>query len=306
MAVPLRHMPVVESTLSEEERAIARSVLFSSLFDFPLTLAELRYSLIESAQTPTAILTTYTKSEALRRVVDLSDGFFFPRGQRNLIETRRRRAQHSRAFLARHRRFLQIACAMPYVRLIALSGSVAHLNLDGDGDLDLLVVTRGRHAWSVTVGLIVLAKVMRCRRVMCANFVMTDSRLEIVEQDLFSASQLLHLRPLSGHEVHQALLAANPFVYRYYPNAYVPRVALRSRRQRIGLAVKRAVEWVGAGPAWLAELVCRATYRRYLRARSREWQSPDQVRLEADRLKLHTNSHRRSVLERFERTTAAM
>jgi len=28
--------------------------------------------------------------------------------------------------------------------MVALSGSVAHLNLEGSGDLDLFIVTRGR------------------------------------------------------------------------------------------------------------------------------------------------------------------
>ena len=44
--------------------------------------------------------------------------------------------------------------------MVALSGSLAHLNLQEGGDLDLFVVTRGRHAWTVCVALIVLARLM--------------------------------------------------------------------------------------------------------------------------------------------------
>ena len=50
----------VHTTLDGAERAIAESVLYASLFDYPLTLAELRQTLVESAQTPSEILTTYT------------------------------------------------------------------------------------------------------------------------------------------------------------------------------------------------------------------------------------------------------
>jgi hypothetical protein len=289
--------------LSLEEGAIARSVLFASLFDYPLTLAELRQTLIESTQTPTAILTTLRRSERLRDVIDSEDGFFFPRGRSDLIQTRRRRESQSRAFIQCHQRFLRLAGALPYVRFIALSGSVAHLNLDGDGDLDLFVITRGRHAWSVTVALVVLAKLMRRRRVVCANFVMADSRLEVDEQDLFSASQLLHLRPIYGHEAFQELLAANGFVYQYYPNAYVSRQA-GVRAMRGPSLGKRTVEKLCASAAWVVEGVCRFAYRKYLRARADRWESPEQVRLDADRLKLHTRSHRRSVSERFARTSA--
>jgi len=61
--------------LSGDERAIARSVLYASLFDYPLTLAQLRQSLIESAMTPTEILATMARSAALQAVVEHRDGF---------------------------------------------------------------------------------------------------------------------------------------------------------------------------------------------------------------------------------------
>jgi hypothetical protein len=285
--------------LAPDEEAIARSVLFASLFDYPLTLAQLRQTLIASRQTPSHIIATYGGSAALRSIVEWRDGFFFPRSRPDLPDVRRRREHFSRAFLDRHHGFLRLACAMPFVRMVALSGSVAHLNMEEDGDLDLFVVTRGRHAWTVTVALVLLAKLMRRRQILCANFVTADSCLDFEPDDLFTASQILHLRPLIGHDVQRALLAANPSVRRYYPNAHLP--LARPRTSRLGSRVKRLLEYVLALPAAPAEWCCRTAYRRYLLARSRHWSSPEQVRLDRDRLKLHTNSHRRSVLERFDR-----
>ena len=84
----------------------------------------------------------------------------------------------------------------------------------------------------------------------------------------------------------------------------MPRRAPASGWPRWRSAIKRTIERLCVGPAWLAEAICRTAYRRYLRGRANRWESPDQVRLENDRLKLHTRSHRRAVLERFERITA--
>jgi hypothetical protein len=56
-----------------------------------------------------------------------------------------------------------------------------------------------------------------------------------------------------------------------------------------------------AAPSLMVESLCRRAYRRYLMRRASNWDSPEQVRLEADCLKLHTKSHRRSVLSRFDR-----
>jgi hypothetical protein len=40
------------AALGPDQLAIARSVVYASLFDYPLTLAQLRQTLIESVQTP--------------------------------------------------------------------------------------------------------------------------------------------------------------------------------------------------------------------------------------------------------------
>jgi hypothetical protein len=288
--------------LDRDELAIARSVLYASLFDYPLTLAQLRQTLIESVQTPSEILATYDRSDALRAVVEYRDGFFFPEGRHGLVEERRRRESRSRAFLRRHRQLLTLVCAIPYVRMVALSGSIAHLNLEGDGDLDLFIVTRGRRVWSVTVGVVLLAKLMRRRRSVCANFVVADSRLALEQQDLFTASQIVHLRPLVGPDVLRRLVAANPFVGRFYPNFHTTDPSpFLIRRTRLARGLKAAVERLGALPSLAVESICRRAYSAYLRRQSSTWRSPEQVRLQDDCVKLHTRSHRQSVIERFDR-----
>jgi hypothetical protein len=299
----LRHAAIPTGGLTAGELAIARSVVYASLFDYPLTLAQLRQTLIESTQTPSEVLAVYNASAALQTAIEFRDGFFFPRGRADLIEERRRRETRSRAFLRRHGAFLQLVSALPYVRLVALSGSIAHLNLEGTGDLDLFIVTRGRRVWSATVATVVLAKLLRRRRIVCANFVVADTRLVLEQQDLFAASQVIHLKPLIGRDVFRELLDKNPFVFRFYPNFHAADAATLTFRPIRALAgLKRVLETVLTPIAPLVELVCRSAYRSYLRRRSAMWQSPEQVRLQADCLKLHTRSHRQSVLERFDRT----
>src|SRR5258707_5390422 len=137
--------------VTSREIAIARSVIYASLFDYPLTLDQLHYSLIESDQTRPEILAVYEGSELLRDIVERRDGFFFPSGRGDLVAERRRREARSDAFLAEHQLTLRLICALPFTRLVALSGSVAHRNLEPNGDLDLFIVTRGKRVWTVTV-----------------------------------------------------------------------------------------------------------------------------------------------------------
>jgi hypothetical protein len=86
--------------VTSREIAIARSVIYASLFDYPLTLEQLHYSLIESDQTRPEIMAVYEGSELLREVIEYRQGFFFPIGRGDLIAERRRREARSDAFLA--------------------------------------------------------------------------------------------------------------------------------------------------------------------------------------------------------------
>ena len=53
--------------VTTRETAIARTVIYASLFDYPLTLEQLHHSLIESDQTRPEILAVYEGSEEARQ-----------------------------------------------------------------------------------------------------------------------------------------------------------------------------------------------------------------------------------------------
>jgi len=287
--------------MTTRELAIARSVIYASLFDYPVTLDQLHRTLLESDQTAAEILAVYDGSAMLQQMIEYRDGFFFPAGRTDLVAERKRREARSHAFLKRHERMLRLLCAIPYTRLVALSGSIAHLNLEASGDLDLFVITKGQRVWTVTVAALLIAKLLHRRRVVCANFVVADSHLALEQQDVFSANQVIHLRPLIGADTLAAFAAANPFVKRLYPNAIcasTPPSPINAGGRGLQ-AVKAALEWVLAVPSPIVETVCRQLYARHLRRRASSWQSPDQVQLRSDFLKLHTQSHRDRVMQRF-------
>lgn len=284
------------------EHAVLRTVVYASLFEYPLSLAQVRETLIEASADEASILQCYRSSALLQSAIELRDGYFLLRGQGDTIDRRRAREEASCALISAHRRVLRLVCALPYTRLVALSGSAAHFNVDRDGDLDLFIVTRGSRAWSVTLAVVVLTKILRCRRVVCANYVIGDRALEVERGDLFSANQILHLRPLVGEELYAQFLAANPFVAAFYPGCRdLGRGLDGFRPGPVASWLKRAIERVLApGPAQVLEWLSRTVYSRYLRSRAARWLSPDQVDLAADQLKLHTRSHRRTILNRFD------
>ena len=184
---------------------------------------------------------------------------------------------------------------MPFIRMVALSGSLAHLNAEGSADLDLFVITAPRRVWSVTLAVLVMARLMGWRRHLCLNYVVSEEMMKIVPEDLFTANQIIHLKPVLGACVFYLCVKANGFVRGHYPNFELPAASGADQPATI---VER---FLSAGPAQLGEKLARAIYGRHLRRKASTWQSRDEVRLEAECLKLHTSSHRAATLARFER-----
>lgn len=293
----------------DQELAVLRSVVYASLFDYPLTLAQLEQSLVGERADAATIETWWRVSAFLQSTIGRRDGLYFPAGRSDLVRTRSRREALSRELLDRDQRILSLIARMPFVRMVALSGSLAHLNAEGSADLDLFVITAPHRVWSVTVATLVLAKLLGCRKRVCMNYIISERAMTIEPRDLFTANQIIHLRPLMGHKVFNRFVKANGFVREFYPNFELdedPRSSAFARPEprRDGL-VPLAERLLSLGVAPVIERVARALYGRHLRRRSAGWHSRDQVRLDAECLKLHTISHRTETLERYEAAMTA-
>lgn len=284
----------------EQELAVLRSVVYASLFDYPLEPAQLESSLIGVGGPAAAIERWWRESDLLQATIEYRDGFYFPAGRSDLVGTRSRREALSRELLERDRRILSLVANMPFVRMVALSGSLAHLNAEGSADLDLFVITAPRRVWSVTVVTLVLAKLVGWRKRLCMNYVVSEQALTIEPPDLFSANQIIHLRPISGDAVFGRFVASNTFVRNIYPNFELPD-GPRTQDPRPKTFLERVLS---LGIAQAAERVARSLYGWHLRRHSATWTSSDQVKLEPECLKLHTSSHRASTLARFDAAMA--
>ena len=279
-----------------------QTVVYASLFDYPLTVHQLHKSLIGVRAKCSDLVSWWRTSDLLQATVEYRDGLFFPAGRSDLIATRARREGLSRELLDRDRRILSTLARVPFVRMVALSGSLAHLNAEGSADLDLFVITAPHRVWSVTLAVLVLSRLFGWRKHLCLNYVVSERTMKIVPEDLFTANQIIHLRPVFGDAVFERFVKANGFIRNHYPN-FEPRVSNSVPGTDFDTTWARwAFEIVlSAGPIQLAEGIARAVYGWHLRRKAATWKSRDEVRLENECLKLHTSSHRQATLARFER-----
>jgi glycosyltransferase involved in cell wall biosynthesis len=179
----------------DPDEAILRTVTYASLFEAPLTRAALRRSLMDVALDDDAIEQRLA-GERLSSQLACSGTACIRAAARTGCGCATNGAPTPTP-AARHRRALQALQHFPYVRLVALSGACAHENASDD-DVDVFLVVRAGRAWSVSLALMVLSKLLGLRRALCLNYTLDESALPLPERDLFTAAELVGMRPLAG------------------------------------------------------------------------------------------------------------
>ena len=282
------------------ELAILRTVLYSDLFNYPLTRDELRRGLFDLALDAAAIERALAASDLLRGALEERDGYVFVTGRSVLVEERRAGERNARELRARHGRTLSWLSRLPFVRLVAISGAVAFGNAHDD-DVDVFFVTAANRVWTVCLLVTALTRLAGARRAICANYFLDERSLDLADRDLYTAHQLVHLEPFAGIDAYRSLVGANPWAGAYLPSAYA------ASRDRVAPAIARgavrrlAERLLGALLEPISRRVLAANFRKKVPADV----DPASVRLGDDRLKLHINDHRATTLARFDEAVAA-
>jgi len=145
---------------------------------------------------------------------------------------------------------------VPFVRGLALTGSVAAGDAGDGDDVDLLVVVAPGRVATVFLVLGTLSRLTR-RRFFCPNYYLAAGRLAVFEPNAYTARELVQARWLWGGEV--AMHEANPWLLERFPNAAAdPRTELRATRQLQDLLERPLSGRAGARLERWAERIARS------------------------------------------------
>lgn len=276
--MPHRSYMETRRALSSCDRAVLLAVIYADLFDFPLTTEEIYSRLIGRGFDRHAVSASL---QVLRfRHLGVRREFVFLRGRHDLVSTRRaRQARGSDLWRAGHR-YAEWLSHVPFVRMVAVSGSLAVNNAGNAGDVDLFCITSARRLWLARLFIVPLSKLTRklsrlFPAYLCANYVLSLDSLEVgvEEQNLFTAHEVLQAVPLFGADVREEFLERNAWVSDLLPNLRPPPPSpAGARRPRRRL--KSLVEHILRGR--LGDALNRMAYRLFVefyrrRAHRRGW-----------------------------------
>lgn len=218
------------------EAGVVAALAYADVFAWPLSAAEIHRTMPAAATLADVHLAL---GSAVGRSVVGSDGdlHFLP-GRNDIVRERRTREAISADLWKMALRYGRAIAALPFVKLVAVSGSLAVDAADADADIDLFIVTENGRLWTTRALVIAVVRAAATRAggrvVVCPNFLVAESNLAMSERDHFTAHELAQLVPLWGDSAYAELLEQNAWFSDFLPNHRGRGPATISRSRGLG------------------------------------------------------------------------
>jgi len=296
-AEPPSHLPI--------EQAALRSVAYADVFEYPLQAAEVHRYLHGTSASPEVTAEALARCSAPGSALSYRDGYYTLPGREGLVDVRRRRAAHARQLWPAAMKYGRLIAGLPFVRMVAVTGSLAWDNVDGGADIDYLIVTEPDRLWVCRWLVRAVGRVARRDGVtLCPNYVVSQRALVLADRNLYVAYELARMMPIAGLGMHRRLRRANPWALAYLPNAveaarppvsHTPQARLWPRRALAGMA--RLGERTLRSPLGTVLERCEMRYR--MRQLAKIEDEAGESSYSVDWYKAHTTGNRHRALAAF-------
>ena len=201
-------------------RAIARTVAYADLFEYPLDHVEIHRYLIGEAASPEEVDRALKQDGALARYIEHTGDKFHLRGRASTVETRHVREAASAELWRNARAYGTWVARLPLVRLVGVTGALAMSNAERRADIDLFVLTHPGRLWLCRLLVLAVVRLAALRGdTLCPNFLLSTAALSLSECNLFTAHEITQMVPLRPTKWYARFMDANRWTFDFLPNA---------------------------------------------------------------------------------------
>lgn len=286
--------------------AILSAVIYADLFDYPLSCEEIHRFLPGHRAPLSTVQDQIASHPLLRERLSSLPPYWFLADRDHLVSLRRQREAFASELWPLAWRYGHWMAAMPFVRLVAITGSLTMNNVASAGDdVDFMIVAQSGRVWLARgLAILVVRLAERAGIELCPNYVIAESTLQIGDPSFFTAHELAQIVPLFGVSTYHRLMDSNRWMAQFLPNAS-PQPDGARELGRMALRGQRLLE--GALGGRLGDALERWERERKiprLRRTARQRGSTDAM-YTPDLCKGHVNDHSTDVRERYAARLAA-
>lgn len=199
--------------------SILKVLAYFDLFNYPVSSAEIGwFADIETDEnTLRDALNNLTAEGCVFRFKDL----YSLRDDQELAERRIRGNERACNLLKIAERTSAFLFKFPFVRGIAISGSLSKNFADEHADIDYFIITCANRLWMARTMMHLYKKLTFLtgrQRWYCMNYYVDEEALLIKEKNIYTAMEIVTLLPENGNDAMEIFFKVNEWTKSYFPN----------------------------------------------------------------------------------------
>jgi len=205
--------------LTAIKKNILAALAYFDLFEYPLTSTEIGLFLREKYEQ--AAFNEALKYAVLEGAIYRFGKFYSLKNDHHLVFRRNEGNRRAAELIKVAHGIGELLIRFPYVRGIAISGSLSKNYADEYSDIDLFIITAKNRLWIARSFMHAFKKLtflLNKQDYFCMNYYIDEAGLEIKEKTVYTATEVVTLIPLQGDTIFEQFYAANTWTQQYLPN----------------------------------------------------------------------------------------
>ncbi len=218
---------------------IIRQLLYYDIFDHPLTKEELLKDCVHPNESEDGFDELLNK-ELIFKI----NQHYSVRNDPSLSLRKTKGEELAQKLMPKAQKMSKLINKFPFVRAVALSGSISKGFMDDTTDVDYFVICKPQRVWLARTFLILYKKVflLNSFRFFCLNYFIGENDLELSERNIFTATEINTLIPVCGCELFNRFFRTNNWVQNYYKN--FPRNKTSEQKKQTISVFKKSLEFL--------------------------------------------------------------
>jgi len=292
--------------MNKLKNEVVKTLLYFDIFSFPLKPEEV-YQFCQQQ-------TTFAEIEEALDIL-LAEGliyyespYYTVREAAGLTELRNKKYALSTEMMKRARRNAAFISQFPFVRGVAISGSLSKYSADESADIDFFIITAAQRLWVCRSFLHFFKKLtflVGKQHDFCMNFFLDREELLLKDKNLYTAFESISIIPVFGHQTHLAFYQKNAWAKDFFPNCN-PVDKLATPLPHRHTLLKRTLESLFGGQwgQWVNQNIRKLTVKWWRQKFRRSGFEMDyferDLRATTGESKYHPNDYQRHILSAYE------
>lgn len=200
-------------------KSIAKVLAYFDVFEHPLTLDEIIN--LGNSNHPTSTYKETLEELIKKEVCYKYQGFYSINSNiKDFVLKRKNKEFEAKKYFSKLPLFVNLISKFPFVRGVAISGSLSKGVMHDDGDIDYFIITAPERLWICRTILILFKKVflLNSKKYFCINYFVDENNLNIIDRNIFTAIEITYLLPVFNDKLIQKLKQENDWTNSYFPH----------------------------------------------------------------------------------------